>query len=176
MKKTGVAFFMVIMISLGLYAQEDVISANNELTVFYDTELFRWDYNVLGGLNLTLQNINSATLFGINKNMVLAFNQYADTKEYYDSYHRKNIAGNILMWGGLAVVLGGAYYPLFALNNDSDSDTYLQNVQISLGVMLGGLVTELIGTFILPSGQESLFKAVNLYNRHKIKEFESRKN
>ncbi|MFP3041090.1 hypothetical protein LQZ19_04635, partial [Treponema primitia] len=132
--------------------------------------------NVLGGLNLTLQNINSSTSFGINKNMILAFNQYSDTKEYYDSYHRKNLAGNILMWGGLAVVLGGAYYPLFALNSDSDSDTYLQNVQISLGVMLGGLVTELIGAFILPAGQESLFKAVNLYNRHKIKEFESRKN
>jgi hypothetical protein len=39
--------------------------------------------------------------------------------------------------------------------------------------MLGGFVTELIGVFILQSGQENIFKAVNAYNRKKINEYKS---
>jgi hypothetical protein len=36
---------------------------------------------------------------------------------------------------------------------------------------LGGLVTEIIGAVILQSGQENIFNAVNLYNRHRIDDY-----
>ncbi|AEF86317.1 hypothetical protein TREPR_1113 [Treponema primitia ZAS-2] len=41
-----------------------------------------------------------------------------------------------------------------------------------IGVALGGLVSELISLFIiLPSEYKSLFNGVNLFNRHKIEEY-----
>jgi hypothetical protein len=37
--------------------------------------------------------------------------------------------------------------------------------------MLGGLVSEIIGASILQSGQENVFNAVKLYNRHRINDY-----
>jgi hypothetical protein len=71
------------------------------------------------------------------------------------------------MLGGLATVLGGAYIPFFG---DWEDNAYENNLKIGLGVMLSGLVSEIIGIFVLQSGQENIFNAVNLYNRHRIKD------
>jgi hypothetical protein len=72
------------------------------------------------------------------------------------------------MWSGLATVLGGALIPTFGNREDR---TYENNLKIGLGVMLGGLVSEIIGVFVLQSGQENIFDAVNLYNRNRINEY-----
>jgi hypothetical protein len=159
---------LAIVFSGNLTAQENT-QINGNLLRFYDSELFQWDYSMFGGLTLNFQNQSSRTMYGIKDTMKNVLLQYEDTNQQYRSYRGKTIAGNILMWGGLAAVIGGAYIPIFGYRQDYS--VYEDNLKIGLGVMLGGLVTELIGAFILTSGQENIFNAVNLYNRHRINEY-----
>jgi hypothetical protein len=157
-------FALVLVLSGNLMAQENE-QTNNSFSHYYDTELFQWSYSMFGGLTLNFQNQSSVTMYGVKDSMKNAFFQYEDANQQYRSYRGKTIAGNILMWGGLATVLVGAYVPIFGNWEDS---TYENNLKIGLGIMLGGLVSEIIGVFVLQSGQENIFDAVNLYNRHRI--------
>jgi hypothetical protein len=97
-----------------------------------------------------------------------AFAQYDETWKLYNSYRWKNISGNILLWGGFAAALAGVYIPFFSR---WDYNSYENNLRLGVWMMAGGLVSELIGSFILRSGQESIFRSVNIYNRNKIREY-----
>jgi hypothetical protein len=100
-----------------------------------------------------------------------ALTQYEDSNQQYRSYRGKTIAGNILIWGGLAAVLcGGAYISVAGRVQDNGYENE-HSFKVGLGVMLGGLVTEMIGALVLESGQENIFNAVHLYNRHKISDY-----
>jgi hypothetical protein len=156
---------LALVFSNNLVAQEN-IQPNDNLLRFYDTELFQWSYDMFSGLTLNYQNNNSNAMFGINESMKTALMQYEDTNRLYRSYRGKTIAGNVLAWGGLAAVIGGAFVPAFGSTQNIDN-----NYKIGLGVMAGGLVSEIICIFILYSGQGNIFDAVNLYNRQKIKEY-----
>jgi hypothetical protein len=161
-------FFAFVMIFSGKLVAQEIIQPNNNLSSYYDAELFQWSYSMFGGLTLNYKNQSSITMYGIKDTMKNALIQYEDANQQYRSYRGKTIAGSILAWGGLATVLAGAYMPILG---DWQDKTYENNLKIGLGVMLGGLVTEIIGVFILQSGQENIFNAVNLYNHHKIDDY-----
>jgi hypothetical protein len=170
MKITLKILFLILAITFsGKLIAEETIQPSNDLLHYYDMELFQWDYGMFNGLTLNFQNQSSWVIYGIKDSMKSALMQYEDTNKQYRSYRSKTIAGNILMWGSFAVVLAGAYTPFFG--DWRDENTYINNFKVGLGIMLGGLVTELIGAFILQSGQENIFNAVNLYNRHKIDDY-----
>jgi hypothetical protein len=156
-----------IVFSGNLTAQETA-QTNNNLSFYYDAELFQWSYSAFGGLTLNFKNQSSLTTFGIKDAMKNVLGNYEDTNQRYRSYRDKTIAGNILVWSGLATVLAGAYMPLFG---KWDWAAYENNARIGLGIALGGLVTEIIGVYVLQSGQEKIFDAVSLYNRHRIEEY-----
>jgi hypothetical protein len=162
-------YLKAILLLLGLFivqnlvAQESTdVEINSDLVNYYNSELFHWHYDWWTGIQLNFQNQNSSVSFGINKNMVEALKLYPDTNEYYQLYRRKNIMGNIFLWGGFAIVIGGV-----------SSIAYIseENYPIVMGVSLGGLAIELIGAFILPSANENLFNAIHSYNRHKMREY-----
>jgi hypothetical protein len=164
-----ICFLILAMIFSGKLAAQEIAETNSNLVSYYNTELFQWSYSMFGGLALNFQNQSSITVFGIKDNMKNAFMHYEDTNQRYRSYRGKVIAGNILMWGGLAAVLAGACVPIS--ENWQDNNNYENNLKIGLGVMLGGLVTEITGAFVLQSGQENIFDAVNLYNRRRISDY-----
>jgi len=163
-----ICFFMLAVIFSGNLLAQESIQANNNLLNYYNAELFHWSYNMLGGLSLNLYNQSSSTLFGINNSMKEALQSYPDSSQEYNTYKRKNTTGNILMWGGLAIILGGAFIPAIGINDSDNFDRYLQAY---LGVTIGGAVTTLVGSFFLSSGQENLFYAVNNFNRAKIGDY-----
>jgi hypothetical protein len=168
--RSFVKSFLVVCVGFvciqNIVAHED-IPINENLLKYYDHELFKWESNGFGDLKLNYQNTTSSITFGIPSIMADALKKYPDTEQYYDSYHRKNVTGNILFWGGFSVIMGGVIATPFLLSEKSYEPTH----PIVLGVMFGGLITELIGTLILPSGYGSLFNSVNLYNRHKMGEY-----
>jgi hypothetical protein len=152
-----------LFIVQNLVAQENTdVETDSDLVNYYNSELFHWNYSYFAGVRLNFQNQNSSILFGINKNMVEALKLYPDTNEYYQSFRRKNIRGNIFLWGGFAIAIGGA----FSIPHIPD-----ENVPVVMRVTLGGLVIELIGAFILPSVQENLFNAIHSYNWHKMSKY-----
>jgi hypothetical protein len=168
--------FLALAITIsGKLAAQETTQTNNDLLHYYDTELFQWSYGMFGGLALNFQNQSSATTFGIKEPMKNALMQYEDANQQYRLYHDKTIAGNILLWGGLATTLAGAYMPIFyytpTSNSLQDTNAYENTLKVSLGMILGGFVSEVIGMFVLQSGQESIFNAVNLYNRHRINDY-----
>jgi hypothetical protein len=165
--KTGF-LALAIIFSGNIMAQENT-ETNSNLLHYYDRELFQWDFGMFSGLTLNYQNQSSRTNYGINDSMKNALARYKDTNRQYRLYRGKTAAGNILIWGGLAAVIGGVYIPIFG--DRQDYSIYGNNFKIGLGVMLGGLVSELIGSLILQSGQENIFKAVNLYNRNIISDY-----
>jgi hypothetical protein len=162
-----IGFLALTITFSGTLIAQETAQPNNDLLHYYDTELFQWDYSMFNGLTLNFQNQSALTMYGIKDSMRNALIQYEDTNQQYGSYRSKTIAGNILMWGGFATVI--ASVPIFA--NLQDENIYENNFKVGLGIMLGGLVTELIGAFILQSGQENIFNAVNLHNRHKITDY-----
>jgi hypothetical protein len=130
---------------------------------------------MFGGLALNFQNQSSTTIFGIKEPMIQALAQYEDTNQLYHSYRSKTTAGHILLWGGLAATFAGIYMPLFystpVLDGSQETNAYENNLKMTLGLMLGGMVSEIISVFVFQSGQESLFNAVNAYNRHRINDY-----
>jgi hypothetical protein len=159
----------VVLLLLGLFIVQNLVAQegteveiNSDLVNYYNTELFHWNYNWFTGMKLNFQNQNSSVLFGINKNMAEALKLYPNSNEYYQLYRKKNIIGNIFLWGGFAIAIGGL-----------SSIPYIpeKNFPVVMGVSLGGLVIELIGAFILPSAYEKLFNAVHSYNQHRMSEY-----
>jgi hypothetical protein len=171
---------LTMVFSDKLAAQENTQS-NNNLLDYYDTELFQWEFNMFGGVTLNFKNRSSITMFGIPESMKNNLIQYEDTNRQYRSYRGKTISGNILMWGGMAAMLAGASITAFGGTQRytaagtsitvTQSYTADRNIKVGAGLMSGGLVSALIASFILSSGQENIFNAVNLYNRHRIDEY-----
>ncbi|MDR1099398.1 MAG: hypothetical protein LBL28_02845 [Treponema sp.] len=168
-----ICFLLVAIIFSGKLAAQESTQTNTELLRYYDTELFHWNYTVFGGFILDFQNQRTATAFRITSSMKKALIQYEDTNRQYRLYRGKNIAGNILGFGGGAIVIGGACIPIggFLLELLGNYGAAEKSLKISGEVILGGLVSGLIGIFIFNSGQENIFRAVNLYNRYKISEY-----
>lgn len=167
MKKT----FCVAAVLLAGVSQLVIAQGSNPLVSYYDSELFQFSYNMFGGLTLNYRNQASSTQFGIPQNMKTVLHTYPDSKAYIESYSKLNLAGNILLWGGLAAALVGAYYPLFAMDLDGTTEDWDTQYKISLGFAVGGLVSSLVGAFLYPASFEKLCQGVNAYNRHKITEY-----
>ena len=150
----------------GNLAAQESAQTDRDLQRYYNSELMQWDYSMFGGLTLNFQNQNAVTLYGITEPMKNALLQYEDTSRQCRAYRGKNIAGNILTWGGLAAVAAGVCIPIIG-----HDDIAVYNLDAALGTMIGGLAAELIGLFVLQSGQANIFNAVNSYNRHRISEY-----
>jgi hypothetical protein len=158
---------LILFLPVSLAAEEQVYEqTNSNLSQYYDTALFQWDYNMFNGLTLNFQNQNSAVMYGIKNSMKTALIQNEDTSQQYNSYRKKTIAGNILTWGGLGAIISGACIP--AVWDGQDNTV---NTNIAFGLILGGAISEIIGVFVLQSGQENIFEAVNLYNKRKINNY-----
>ena len=79
-----------MLLNKNIFAQEteagiDQNNKNINLAQFYDSELFTWNYNMLGGLSLNYQNQNSGVSFGINETMRNALLQFPDSGRSYNS-------------------------------------------------------------------------------------------
>ncbi|MDR2477480.1 MAG: hypothetical protein LBD18_06825 [Treponema sp.] len=120
---------LAIIISGNLMAQENT-KVNSDLLHYYNSELFQWDFTMFGGLTLNFQNQSSRSIYGINNSMRNALSQYKDTNQEYRSYRGKTIAGNTLMWGGLAAAIVGAYIPFFG--DRQDYDAHEKNLKLVL--------------------------------------------
>ena len=159
---------LVLFLSQNLVAQDN-IQTNRDILHYYDTEFFQWNYDFWGGLTLNFQNQNSSTMFGLRDSMVRALSLYDDSYRQYRSYRSKNITGNVFFWTGFAAILAS---PFIFVYGPWDGDTIrTSTVNTGLGVMSGGLISLLIGSFVLNSGQVNLFDAVNIYNRNRIIDF-----
>jgi hypothetical protein len=161
--------FLVLAVGFsGKLAAQEAVQPSSNLLPYYDTELFQWNFGMFSGLTLNFQNQSSVVTYGIKESMKNALTQYEDTNQQYRSYRNKTIAGNILVWTGFATIMVGAFVPIFW---DSNDKAYENNSRIGIGVAFGGLMAEIIGAFVLQSGQENIFDAVNLYNRRKINDY-----
>jgi len=173
--KYNLLIVVLFVFAQNLAAQETEQGINQNtgginLVQFYDSELFQWNYNMLGGLSLNYQNQNSGISFGINDAMKNALLEFPDSGQAYNSYKKKNTAGNILIYGGLALILG-AYIPLYNQVLDDNPNNFDRNMGWSIGLASSGVVSTMVGSFVFSSGTESLFNAVNLFNRNKVRVF-----
>jgi hypothetical protein len=161
MKSMTKVFFLVVALFCSRILMAEEKAQTNGLSYFYDAEMFQWNYDLFGGLTLNFHNQSSQAIFGIKDAMKNALAQYDDTRKQYNSYRWKTTSGNILAWSGLTVACAGIPF----LHHFGSSEN---GREVVIGVMLGGLVSEIIGVFVLYSGQENIFNAVNLYNKHKV--------
>ena len=164
-------FLLLFSVVILAFAQNIIAQENNQKNEvidfgqFYDFELFQWTAK---GLNF--KNENSGIGFGINDTMKDALLKYPDSSIAYNSYRKKIIPGSILLYGGFSLVMGG--YVFHFINDAVDAKSYYESPRpfVSIGLMLTGLIVEMIGSSIFSSGVENLFSAVNMYNRNKLSE------
>jgi hypothetical protein len=108
-------------------------------------------------------------MFGLKESMQKALASYDDTNQKYLAYRKKTLWGNIFFWSGYAAVLSG---PFILVYGPREGDNYTSGtLNATWGVMGGGLVSLLIGSFLFYAGQENIFDAVNLYNRNRIADY-----
>jgi MFS-type transporter involved in bile tolerance (Atg22 family) len=84
-KKNFLAAFLMFL-GAAVFSQ-DKLQINNDLSKYYDVELFKWDLSnmiMYRGLTSTVGNIVH------NKDMVGKLESYADTKQYYELMLRKS--------------------------------------------------------------------------------------
>jgi hypothetical protein len=146
---------------------------NDNLLQYYDNEIIKMNYHSFGGIQLYNQEQTSSITFGISPYFREKLETFPESKMSFEQYKIKNISGNILVWGGLVVIVGGEYYSLNSIGESSFSsgiDKYMKGY----GIMLGGLLMEVIGAFVLPSSFNDLFNSVNLYNRNIIKQYSNK--
>lgn len=165
-KALGIAVVLVLFLCRFTGAQD-----NKDLVSYYDSELCQFSYNMFGGLTLNYRNQTASTQFGIPGNMKSILYAYPDSKASVQSYSKLNLAGNILFWGGMAAAFAGSYYPLFTTDSFDTTDDWTTRYKVSLGLAIGGLVSTLVGAFLLPASLEKLCQGVNSYNRLKISEY-----
>jgi len=168
--KYFISFLLVLIFCLNLSAE------NNDLVNYYDSELIKISMDNSSGLSISYQGQSSGTSMGISDGLYSELQAYPDSKISIQNYKQKNKLGNILLWGGLGLSLGAAYYPLLSTDfNQVDTSiygySYFEKYQTSIYLMLGGLVAEIIGSFMLPQSYQELVNSVNQYNRNKIKEY-----
>ena len=144
---------------------------SSNILSYYDSELFKITFKFMGGLSLGYRGQTTNTNFGISKYFKDSLSVYPDTKSLIDSYSKKNLAGNIFLFGGLGLTMVGAYYPLLVGDSITEYSNYYDKYKTTLWLAIGGIISELIGTFLLPSSYQDLTEGVNLFNRHKIEEF-----
>jgi hypothetical protein len=168
-----ISFFMFVMfLAPNLFAQEKE-SQNNGFPSYYTTEMFQWSYDYFGGLNLNYQNESSTITFGVKDSMREAFASYDETNKKIRSFKTKTIFGNILFWGGLTALVSTPY--IIALGGVNDYGMMRPGIEyIALGTMGGGLVSLVVGSILYDLGVEDIFDAVNMYNRNKINEYQTR--
>ena len=166
--KIGICALVLLFsqISQNLAAQENV-QENNALLNYYSTELFQWSYDFWAGLSLNYQNQSSTTMFGLKESMQKALALYDDTNQKFLSYKKNTLIGNIFFWSGYTAILSSPFIWLFGPREGGDPGT----LYASLGVMGGGLVSLIVGSFVLNSAQVNIFDAVNLYNRNRIADY-----
>ena len=169
MKTFFKACFVVSTVIFSAHVTAQEVERPSDLLRYYDTELFQWSYGFFTGLTLNYQNQNAITMYGLTNSMKKALSQYKNTEKLYRSYRTKTTVGQFLIWGGVAAILTGAYLPLFMYGDDYKA--YENNYVLPASLMAGGLLAEIIGSFVTVSGQETIFNAVTAYNRHKIAEY-----
>jgi heme/copper-type cytochrome/quinol oxidase subunit 2 len=174
-----VFFIMLVFFSSNLLAQENE-ETDEKLHYYFNTELFYWTSSMFGGLSLNLNNQSSSISFGITQSMKEALLSYPDSSREYNSYKQKNNTGNILLWVGTAIYLGGIMFFVFKDNtihyddygNATYSDpNYHSNTIISASMIGSGFISVIVSAFISSSGTQNLLNSVNLYNNQKIMEY-----
>jgi hypothetical protein len=153
---------------------------NIDFLQYYNSEMFSWQYDMWIerffvyynlGYSLKYHSYTSDIAFGIPDVMKNALLEFPDSGEAFYSYRRKNIAGNTLIIGGYALVLGGFIPMMVASINNSPNDSNINSTLTACSVVMGsGVLSNLIGMFVHASGKESLFRAVSLFNRNKMDE------
>jgi hypothetical protein len=166
------SFFIFVVAAALLFPA--VLSAEEkesaDLLRYYNSELFQWNYSLFGGLTLNFQNQNASPMYGIKTPMKDALLRYPDSAKEYKTYRWKNTTGNVLFWGGFAVTLSMCFMPAFLDEKEWFEDS--PNVRIAASVMLGGMLSELVGIFLMSASQEDIYSAVNVYNRNRIGDYQ----
>jgi len=143
---------------------------NEQLLQYYDKEAILINYGTFGGIKLYNQGQISSINFGISKSFSEKLEKFPESKVTFEGYRTKNTIGNVCLFGGLGGILGGEYYCMTAFDKTS-FNSGLNTYMTGYGIMLGGLVMSIIGSFILPSSYSDLFNSINSYNRNIIKNF-----
>lgn len=163
MLKKTVVFCLCLALPLDLFAQEmtgDLYQATETIDFAYafDSEFFHFNYTMFSGLLLRYKDIESGLMFGINGTMRTALLEFTDSSMAYNSYRRRNIGGNVLIFGGLAMSIGG-FVPLMNSSGQYSSE-------LAVGLSATGLISIIVGSILKSSAMESIFTAVNVYNRN----------
>jgi hypothetical protein len=171
----------IVYVALMLSAATMNAQGKDSLLSYYDTQTIRISYQSFGGLVLNYQGETYTIAMGLSANMRDVLSGYQDTKQLLDGYTGANLAGNILIFGGLGLTVGAAAVPLVTIATTTGnmqytlaSRTAALTTAYTIGAVAGGigLLCEIIGAFILPSSFQQLTQSVNIYNRHKIEEYQ----
>jgi len=164
-----VLFSITLLFTFAQYTHaEEAANENAALLQFYDNELFHWDIVSYSGLRLNLGDQSwKYDMLKVNiKNETIrnALHEYPDSAQAYNVFTKNAISANVFYWAGLAFLIG-AFIPLYTVDDD------ILAYSLSGGLCVGGLVTATISMKKLGISQSSLFTAANIYNRHKLREY-----
>jgi len=144
------------------------------LPEFYDSEISKVSYSFWGGMTLNVKGTTSTIGWKLSPIFSDLLNQYPSSKVSFEGYKKDYKTGNTMLWGGFGGLIASAL--VFTIRNSNvTSIDFGDPINVaSYAGMLAGAAFETIGAYFISSSYESLFNAVNQYNREKIREFADR--
>ena len=141
------------------------------LPEFYESEIIKVSYPFGSGLTLSVKGTTSTIGWKLSPVFADVLSQYPSSKLSFEGYKKDYRNGNIMLWSGFAGLIASTV--VFAMRNSSaTSIDFSDPVNIvSYSGIFAGAAVETVGAFFVSASYESLFNAVNQYNREKIKEF-----
>jgi hypothetical protein len=166
-KKTVFIYLFISLFIIGVTSQ-----TKESFLEYYNNEIITITCPLGSSLNLNVNGITSSIGFKISPLITERIISYPTSKELFIEYQKQYKNGNIQLWSGFSGLIIGS--TIFALYNSDSNDIKSIGDPVNIASISGmtiGLIIELIGAMKINMSQESLFNAINLYNKEKIKEY-----
>jgi len=164
---------MIVLIIIGVISCNFIFADDTDkLLSYYDTELIKIGFQANSGLSLTHKGQVTGVQWGVGGMFEEALLSYPSSKSLFESYKGKNLASNILTWGGFGLSLTSAIIPLMGMSETSTPSDFLGDYKLAVGMYLSGIISMIIGGVLMPQSFEDITMSANAYNREKMADYQ----
>jgi len=141
------------------------------LLEYYDSEFVTVNYQNFGGFSFVHGGVAYSAVFGLQQPLRDIIASNARTAPLVEKHVKNMRTGWICYASGLLAILGATYL-VTAIPSDLTYERLVRRYGLVIGLSGGGTIFSIAGLLFMNSGYSSLFSAVNIYNRDKIRQYE----
>jgi len=161
MKRSLISILLFLALT-GAYAQS--------LLEYYDSNFVTVNYQNFGGFSLVHGGVAYSAIFGLQQPLRDTIASDPRAAPLVEKHVKNMRTGWICYASGLLTILGATYL-VTTIPSDLTYENLVRRYGWVIGLSGGGTIVSIAGLLFMNAGYSSLFSAVNIYNRDKIREY-----